>query len=167
MGEYIITVKVGEDIELFKFDSEQARDDFISDIKKKNPKVEYATPVVNDMTIKEEAKAEEEEAEEEEWRTPADKQIAIQKIAEIGTNILTVYERIRHSLSKKSPILVYKVRGAVVVTQTPMPEGAITQEELDKWLSTLIETDKIRKNLMNVIIKETFDIRKLSSRSKK
>ena len=152
--KYLISIETEGDQsdEVFEFDSDEDRKDFIEKIDSVGAK--YTTY------------EDERDPKEDEWRVPASTHISIQKVGEVSKKDLTVYEAIRFGILSSKPILVYRTSGEFVLTQKPLPEGDITAEELEGWLKKTTKLKDTKGSIREKIVAKTFNIGSLKGRGK-
>jgi len=152
--KYLISIETegDQDNEVFEFNSEEDRSEFIEKIK----------PIGASYTTSEVEK----DPEEDEWKVPASTHVSVQKVGEISKKDLTVYESIRFGILSSKPILIYRISGEFAITQRPLPGGDISREELDRWLKKTTKIKDTKGSIREKIIARTFNIGSLKGRGK-
>lgn len=113
------------------------------------------------------SESEEDNTEEEPWRAEATTHTSIQFVNKFNIPLdMTPYEVLRYKLIPSIPIYIYRVSGQLVYTQEPVPEGEITADELLKWTETLIVPQDVGGPLEHMILRASFDINRLRTRTK-
>jgi hypothetical protein len=161
--KYVISVEMDTDTEAFEFSTEEDRKMFIRAITKMNPNVEYSTTEI----LEGDPEPMIDKKEEEPWKAEVSTHMSIQLVSEFDIPMsITPYELLRYKFIPSIPILVYRVAGKLVYTQERAPEGEVTTSELMKWTETLKDVDGSAGPLQGEILRASFDVNKLRTKTK-